>query len=59
MSLGGNVVLEAGTIENPEFENARICTPTIIEVDATQVDNAKAEFEKIEHEMPDSESENK
>ena len=38
MSLGGKVVLEAGTIENPEFANARICTPTIIEVDATQAD---------------------
>lgn len=37
-SLGAKVVLEAATIENPEFTSARICTPTILEVDASQID---------------------
>lgn len=33
-SLGGKVILEPGTIENPDFPNARICTPAIVQVDA-------------------------
>ncbi len=37
-SLGAKVVLEAATIENPEFTSARICTPTILEVDASQME---------------------
>lgn len=37
-SLGAKVILEANKIDNPEFTDARICTPTILEVDASQVD---------------------
>jgi phenylacetic acid degradation protein paaN len=37
-SLGAKVVLEAATIVNPEFTSARICTPTILEVDASQME---------------------
>jgi len=33
--LGGNIVLESPKVVNPEFANARIAAPTIIEVDAT------------------------
>ena len=33
-SLGGKMILEPETFENPEFPNARVCTPAIIEVDA-------------------------
>lgn len=32
--LGGKLILEPETVENPEFPNARICTPSIIEVEA-------------------------
>ena len=35
---GGAMVLDATTIDNPEFESARICTPAIIEVDASKAD---------------------
>lgn len=36
--LPGKVLLESRSIENPMFKNARIATPTLIEVDASQVD---------------------
>ena len=36
--LPGEVLLESRTIENPMFKNARIATPTLIVVDANQVD---------------------
>jgi phenylacetic acid degradation protein paaN len=36
--LGGNIVLESSPIQNPDFNSARVCTPTIIEVDAAQTD---------------------
>ena len=36
--IGANVVLEAPKVTNPEFENARICAPSIIEVSAEQTD---------------------
>ncbi len=32
--LGGVVVLESPKVVNPDFENARICAPAILEVDA-------------------------
>lgn len=34
VKLGGKVILKPGKIVNEEFENARICTPSIIEVNA-------------------------
>jgi phenylacetic acid degradation protein paaN len=37
-NLPGKVLLESRSIENPMFKNARIATPTLIEVDASQVD---------------------
>ncbi len=37
-NLGGNVVLEAPKVTHPQFEQARICAPTIIEVEADQLD---------------------
>lgn len=37
-NIGAKVLLEAATIENPEFTSARICTPTILEVEASQMD---------------------
>ncbi|RLD20830.1 MAG: phenylacetic acid degradation protein PaaN [Bacteroidetes bacterium] len=36
--LPGKVLLESRSIENPMFKNARIATPTLIEVDSSQVD---------------------
>ena len=33
-NLGGTMVLEAPSVRNAEFENARICAPTILEVNA-------------------------
>ena len=36
--LPGKVLLASRSIENPMFKNARIATPTLIEVDASQVD---------------------
>jgi len=32
--LGGKVILEAPEVKNPQFEQARICAPSILEVDA-------------------------
>ncbi|RLD23227.1 MAG: phenylacetic acid degradation protein PaaN [Bacteroidetes bacterium] len=37
-SLNGKILLESRTIENPMFKNARIATPTIIEVASRQVE---------------------
>lgn len=37
-NLPGKVLLESRNIENPMFKNARIATPTLIEVDASQID---------------------
>jgi phenylacetic acid degradation protein paaN len=37
-SLGAKVILEPSTVQNPEFASARVCTPTILEVDAGQMD---------------------
>jgi len=37
-NLGAKVILETNTVSNPEFASARICTPTILEVDASQID---------------------
>ncbi len=37
-NLGAKVVLEGAAIENPEFTSARICTPAILEVDASQIE---------------------
>lgn len=36
--LGGKVLRESAVVENPEFKNARIATPAVVEVDATQKD---------------------
>ncbi len=36
-STGAKVALSSNSIVNPEFEKARICTPTILEVDAEQM----------------------
>jgi len=36
--IPGKVLLESRTIENPMFKNARIATPTLIEVDSSQTD---------------------
>ena len=37
-NLPGKVLLESRNIENPMFKNARIATPTLIELDASQID---------------------
>jgi len=37
-SLPGKVLLESRAIENPMFKDARIATPTLIELDASQID---------------------
>lgn len=37
-NIPGKILLESRNIENPMFKNARIATPTLIEVDASQVD---------------------
>jgi phenylacetic acid degradation protein paaN len=37
-SLPGKVLLQSKKIENPQFKNARIATPTVIEIDARQKD---------------------
>ncbi|OWY20899.1 phenylacetic acid degradation protein PaaN [Sphingobacteriales bacterium UPWRP_1] len=42
--LGGTVLLESPPVKNPEFENARVCAPTIIEVDAKDADLYEREF---------------
>jgi phenylacetic acid degradation protein paaN len=34
--IGGNMLLNSGTIKNEEFEHARIATPALIEVDSSQ-----------------------
>lgn len=36
-AIGGQVVLQSETIENPEFAEARICTPTLLVVNADQI----------------------
>lgn len=33
-NIGGKVVLEALPVQNPEFPNARLCAPTLVEVEA-------------------------
>ncbi|OWY24289.1 phenylacetic acid degradation protein PaaN [Sphingobacteriales bacterium UPWRP_1] len=42
--IGGTVLLESPPVKNPEFENARICAPTIIEVAAKDADLYEREF---------------
>jgi phenylacetic acid degradation protein paaN len=37
-SLPGKVLLQSKTIENPQFKNARIATPIVIEIEARQKD---------------------
>ena len=37
-SLPGKIILESRTIENPMFKNARIATPTIVEVNSSHLD---------------------
>ncbi len=37
-NLSGKVLLHSRSIENPMFKNARIATPTLIEVDSSQMD---------------------
>ncbi len=47
-NIDGKVLLESRSIENPMFKNARIATPTLIEVDASQIDiYAKESFGPI------------
>jgi phenylacetic acid degradation protein paaN len=36
--LGGKVILASRTFENPMFKNARVATPTLLEVDASKKD---------------------
>jgi phenylacetic acid degradation protein paaN len=31
--IKGHVLLETGSIENPDFQNARVCTPTVVEIE--------------------------
>lgn len=42
-TLGGRVILASTSIKNEEFENARIATPTIIEVEAKDMEIYKTE----------------
>lgn len=35
VDLGGNLLLSSNGIENPEYPNARICTPALLEVNAS------------------------
>jgi phenylacetic acid degradation protein paaN len=43
-NIDGNVLVEAGSIENPDFQNARICTPTVVEIEADKNIFAKEWF---------------
>ncbi len=43
-SLGGNTVLNSESVKNEEFESARTCSPTIIEVDASDEKTYKEEL---------------
>lgn len=42
--LGGKVILEGAAVENPEFANAKLLVPTIIEVNAADRDKYEQEL---------------
>lgn len=37
-TLGAKVILEPAQVQNPEFSSARVCAPTILEVDSSRMD---------------------
>ena len=43
-ALGYKVLLPSGTISNPEFPNARISTPTVVEVPSDKIDVFRTEM---------------
>jgi phenylacetic acid degradation protein paaN len=42
--LPGKVVLKSRTIDNPQFKNARVMSPVVVEVDATKKDSFSKEL---------------